>query len=384
MEDTVLNITLKKSLSAVQSPTQVPAHAPVDAGLLFKGPEQMPFLAPRGVFIVDNHLFVSDTGRNRVFIWKSLPTAPNSEPDVVLGQDDSSATERNAGGQAGASSLQYPSGIWSDGTRLIVADAWNHRVLIWHTMPTEHGQPADVVLGQPDFGHNEPNVKGVGAKPGPNTLYWPYGVFSDGKSLWIADTGNRRILFFEQIPLENGAPADAVIGKPDFYTRDYENEDPIWPYSIKISAEGSMVVADTQYYRVLFWRNWRDAFTQKAETVVGQPDLDSNGMNQFGLAPAAHTLSWCYDACFYQKGLLVADAGNSRVLRFSEIPVQSSPTADGLIGKPDFNTGSENAETVFGTDQNLYWPFSICPQGNLLAVADTGNHRIIFYDLSSW
>jgi len=376
MNDTVLNITLKKGTAPPATPVPQPAPA-----LIFKGAESTPFLAPRGVFMAGGHLLVSDTGRNRVFIWRNIPSDTFAEPDVVLGQDDLAGTGRNAGGLTGAASLQYPSGIWSDGRKLVVADAWNHRVLIWHQMPSHHAQPADVVLGQADFDGNQPNRTGVGAAPTADSLYWPYGVFSDGERLWIADTGNRRVLFFDKIPDQNGAAASGVIGKPDFFTRDYDNVDPIWPYSVKIGPAGMLAVADTQYYRVLLWNDWRQAFDRKADVVLGQPDLESSGMNQYGLFPAPHTLNWCYDACFFRDGLLVADTGNSRILQFNRLPEQSSPMADGLIGKPDFNTGSENADTVFGTDKSLYWPFSICAEGDRLAVADTGNHRIIFYNL---
>lgn len=379
MNDTILNITLKKG----GTPPAMAAHTGEEISPLFtfKGPETTPFLAPRGVFLHKNQLFVSDTGRNRVFIWRNLPNTEFCEPDCILGQDDADAVGRNAGGLVNSQSLQYPSGIWSDGLRLIVADAWNHRVLIWHSMPTRHGQPADVVIGQPDFTSNQPNAHKVGANPQANTLFWPYGVFSDGQRLWIADTGNRRVLFFEHLPTENFTPATAVMGKPDFTTRDYENQDPIWPYSIKIGPDGAMAVADTQYYRVLLWRHWQDAFHQKADCIIGQADLDSNGQNQFGPHPMPNTLSWCYDACFSQGGLLVADTGNSRVLRFNTVPGHNNPAADGLLGKPNFFTGSENAETVFGTEKSLYWPFSICADAARLAVADTGNHRILFYPL---
>ncbi|MCU0348350.1 MAG: hypothetical protein MUC59_15525, partial [Saprospiraceae bacterium] len=234
----------------------------------------------------------------------------------------------------------------------IVADAWNHRVLIWHEMPTQHGQPADVVVGQQDFESNLPNVHGIGAAPNERSLNWPYGVFSDGERLWVADTGNRRILFFEKIPTVNYTAADGVIGKPSFTERDYDHHDPIWCYSVKIGPQGQMAVADTQYYRVLLWHDWRTAFHQKADLII-------------------------YDACFYKNGLFVADTGNSRVLWFEQFPSENGMAADSLIGPSDFHTGSENANTVFGTDKALYWPFSVCPDGERLAVADTGNHRVM-------
>jgi hypothetical protein len=379
MDHSILNITLKKG--AAPTAHQEPAGSGLLPKMIFKGPESMPFLAPRGVFLWKNQLFVSDTGRNRVFIWNQIPQTPFQEPDVVLGQDDVGGTGRNAGGMVSAVSLQYPSGIWSDGHRLIVADAWNHRVLIWHHMPTTHGQPADVVIGQRDFETNQPNAHKVGADPDGHTLFWPYGVFSDGQQLWIADTGNRRIVYFDHLPTANFESAQQVMGKPDFTTRDYENQDPIWPYSVKIGPTGAMAITDTQYYRVLIWHNWRSALHQKADVIIGQADLDSSGQNQYGLFPKANTLSWCYDTCFQKEGILVADTGNSRILRFAALPQRSDPSADDLIGKPNFFTGSEHAETVFGTETNLYWPFSICADHHQLAVADTGNHRILMYQL---
>ncbi|MCI2228242.1 hypothetical protein MC378_03615 [Polaribacter sp. MSW13] len=347
----------------------------------FKGAEEKPFLAPRGVFVANDMLFVSDTGQNRVFVWNTIPTSEFQNPDVILGQMEVSTIGRNSGGIASASTLQYPSGIWSDGKILVVADAWNHRVLIWLKMPTKNGQLADVVLGQPDFNANKPNVKGIGNDPTSQSLNWPYGVFSDGTQLWIADTGNRRILYYKSIPTTNYEKADAVIGKPDFTTRDYENNDVIWPYSIKINSKGQMAVADTQFYRVLVWNDWKFAFKNKADIIIGQDNFDACGQNQFRLSPEANTLNWTYDACFYKNGILVNDTGNSRILGFDTIPKKNNTPADWLIGRPNFKTSSEYKENMHGTQKAIYWPFSITTYKNKLFLADTGNHRLVIGDL---
>ncbi len=348
---------------------------------IFKGSEKKPFLAPRGVFVSQNKLFVSDTGQNRVFIWNEFPSEEYQEPNIILGQTDIANSGRNSGGAISASTLHYPSGIWSDGKTLIVADAWNHRVLIWHTLPKQNGQAADVVLGQPNFASNQPNVKGIGNNPTTQTLYWPYGVFSDGKRLWVADTGNRRILFYETLPTENFKAADKVIGKPDFNTRDYENEEPLWPYSVKINSKGQMVVADTQFYRTLIWNDFNKAYSQNADIIIGQPSFEACGQNQFGLFPSPKSLNWTYDACFYKNGLLVNDTGNSRILWFDTIPITNNTEATAVIGKRDFKTGSDNKETLNGTSSSLYWPFSITTEDSTLVIADTGNHRLVFTQL---
>lgn len=349
---------------------------------LFYGDEGNPLLAPRGVWINQGALFVSDTGQNRVFIWKQFPTSKHQTPDVTLGQLNAEDTKRNSGVAVSASTMHYPSGIWSDGQQLMVADAWNHRVLIWKTLPTTNGQPADIVLGQKDFQSNEPNVVGVGNEPTSRSLNWPYGVFSDGTRLWIADTGNRRVLYYDRIPTKNYQEADGVIGKDNFETRDYESNDPIWPYSVKISPDGKMAITDTQYYRVLLWNDWKTAFTQKADVIIGQENFESNGQNQYRLQPASFTLNWCYDSFFHNEELFVADTGNSRILRFYPIPQQHNPAAQSLIGHEDFGTGSENSKTMMGTSNALYWPFSICIDEHLLAIADTGNHRLVLKPLN--
>jgi sugar lactone lactonase YvrE len=355
----------------------------VSNAYIFKGSYHKPFLAPRGVFVAKNKLFVSDTGQNRVFIWNSIPTSEFQEPDVILGQLEVTDIGRNSGGDVSATTLQYPSGLWSNGKKLVIADAWNHRVLIWHSMPTSNGQPADVVLGQPDFESNQPNVNGQAANPDAKTLNWPYGVWSDGNSLWIADTGNRRILFYENIPNSDFAKADNVIGKPDLQTRDYENNEPIWPYSIKINGKGQMAVADTQFYRVLVWNDKEEAFSKPADIIIGQDNFDACGQNQFRLTPEANTLNWTYDACFYKNGILVNDTGNSRILHFDDIPKKNNAIAKAVIGRENFTTSSEFKGNMLGTQEAIYWPFSITTDGDTLFIADTGNHRLVICDLKS-
>jgi hypothetical protein len=382
MEARALHVSLKKQLPPGMEPGGPPPFAS-QAGWLKGGPE-CPLLAPRGICFGGSSLLAADTGQNRVLIWKTPEASKtDSPPDLVLGQREIHQTGRNAGHAASADSLHYPSGIWSDGQRLIIADAWNHRVLLWLRFPERSGQAADVVLGQPDFDCNQPNVRGIGAAPSERSLYWPYGVHSDGERLWIADTGNRRILFFESIPTESYAAAAAVIGKSSFFERDYSPSDALWPYSVQIGPGGEMAVCDPQAFRVLLWPHWQQAFSQPAQVLIGQPDFESNGPNQYGPCPQAHTLNWCYGACFYGQGLLLADTANSRLLWFETLPEHSNAPAQNLIGKPDFFTGSENMASALGTESSLYWPFSLAVSGHRLAVADTGNHRIVFYDLPS-
>ncbi|MEL6669263.1 MAG: NHL repeat-containing protein [Bacteroidota bacterium] len=362
-------------------------HAPTIPGTSrhFLGEANNPLLAPRGVHLINGKLIVADTGQNRVFIWNQLPESPYADADVVLGQTEANSTARNAGGQAGASTLLYPSGLWSDGQKLVVCDAWNHRVLIWSKFPSRHGQPADIVLGQPDFTSHEPNVGGVSSLPTAKSLNWPYGVDSDGQRLFIADTGNRRVLIFNSWPEQSYEAASHVIGKSGFSDRDYDHHQPIWPYSVKLGPKGQLAIADTQYYRVLLYASWKKAIEQTANqepVIIGQASISDNGQNQFRWFPEANTLNWCYDACFWKDGLLVADTGNSRVLHFSEVPTENNTHAEALLGQATFQLGIENRNSIQATPDSLYWPFHLAIDDHTLVIADTGNHRIVIHELS--
>lgn len=173
-----------------------------------------------GVSTANGKLFVADEGHHRVLIWNTIPTSNNTPADIVLGQADFTSCSPNRGGPTPtASSLSTPGGVWSDGTRLFVADSFNVRVLIWNTIPTFNGQPADLVLGQPTMestisATTEGGFLGGGV----------YNVYSNGAQLVIGDALNHRVLIWNSIPTTNGQPADTVLGQSNF-TNNTHNDD---------------------------------------------------------------------------------------------------------------------------------------------------------------
>ncbi len=117
--------------------------------------------------------------------------------DIVLGQVDFEHEGPAQGCGVYERGMHLPSGaVVADG-RLIVADAWHHRLLVWNQLPSNHNQPADYAIGQSDLVSIQPNR---GSAPSATSLYWPYGVaWIDGR-LYVADTGNRRVLAWHGIP----------------------------------------------------------------------------------------------------------------------------------------------------------------------------------------
>ena len=229
-------------------------------------PTAATLFGPRGAALAgaDGPLFVADTGHHRVLIWRRLPSKDYAPADTLIGQPDFGREGRNAKGEPGAATFNVPTGIAATQTILAVADAWNHRVLIWHGLPETDNQPADVVLGQADFGSMLANR---GGEPEANTLNWCYGVTIAGPRLIICDTGNRRVLVWNEIPRQNGTPADLVLGQTNMACRDENGGRGVdaqgmrWPHSATFAGE-KLLVADSGNNRLMVWsrlprRKWR-------------------------------------------------------------------------------------------------------------------------------
>jgi hypothetical protein len=167
-----------------------------------------------GVCVALNRIVVADTGNDRVLVWDGLPSASGADAQLVLGQ---ATFDTNSAGTS-ASAMNGPSGVWTDGIRLVVADTSNNRVLIWNAFPTANGRPADLVVGQPDFTTSTP---GIGA----SKMFTPRDVASDGFQLFVADTGNNRVLVFSPFPTVSNPPATAVLGQAGFSTTAANDDD---------------------------------------------------------------------------------------------------------------------------------------------------------------
>jgi len=151
------------------------------------------------------------------------------------------------------STLRSPEGVFFVGEELIVADTGNHRVLIWTTFPTANGQPADVVLGQADFNTLLSN-RGLGAATA-NSLALPSAVHVERDTLFVADTGNNRVLGFPMMPPANGIAAGLVLGQPSFSERvptaDINNGSRLAGPVALASDGANLFVADRDANRVL-------------------------------------------------------------------------------------------------------------------------------------
>lgn len=306
--------------------------------------------------------FAVDQYRSRILVWQGTPT--NGQPAAfALGQAPGAANLQSWGanvGGRGGSTLYWPKGAYSDGTRLFVADSGNNRVLVWNTMPTNAGQPADFALGQPPGADNL-----TGDSP---TGWSGDSIASDGTRLFIA--GGNRVLVWNTIPTSPTAP-DFVLGGPSSMVTGTSMAGPV---AVGV-AGGKLCVADPGNHRVLVWNTIPTAAGTPASFALGQPagaaNLTSSG---YAGTPSGEAFAMPV-ACSGRSRLYVADANNHRVLVWPNVPSSPVPATQ-VIGQPDLTSGAENrGEAV--SRRTLWGPTGVWDEGGRVLISDQYNNRIL-------
>lgn len=355
--------------------------APAPGGLALPSaePSMAWMYSPRAVFLGDEHLVVADSGNHRVLIWNGIPTTDEQPADVVLGQPDGQTEGPAAGGRGPERGMHLPTGVLIHQGRLIVADAWHHRILIWNSVPTLSDTAPDVILGQPDASSVEVNRGGPCSAI---SLYWPFGIAIVGTSFWVADTGNRRVLGWRNGIPEPDQPADVVLGQPDAVSNAENRGADAGPASFRwahdiAGREDLLLVADAGDHRVLGWSPQPDA-DRDADLVIGQPDF--TGSEEWPYGPHTNDrFRFPYAICLDGDRLAVADTANNRILLWDGMP--DGPVcrgADHVLAQPDFGSNGENRWTSVQPD-TLCWPYGMSLRGDTLAVSDSGNNRVMLW-----
>lgn len=347
-------------------------------------PGRETMFGPRGVLWTGQALYVADTGHHRILGWSAAPERDGQPADFLLGQPGFDREGRNALGDASALTLNVPVGLARWGERgLVVCDSWNHRILVWHEAPTGSGVPADLVLGQGDFAGMDPN-RGR-AEAGAETMHWPsFALVHDGR-LYVADTGNRRVLVWRSLPTANGAPADFVLGQPDLQSRSDNGGREAgpsglrWPHAVAV-VEGDLAVADAGDNRVLLWDGLPDETDAPAARVLGQPDFAAIDHNQSSYWPHARCLNMPYGLACGAGWLIAADTANSRLVGWRGRP-ETNQAAQAVAGQDHFGAKGDNRWGDAVRD-SLCWPYGMQAVGRELVIADTGNHRVVFWPLA--
>ncbi|HEY6344645.1 MAG TPA: hypothetical protein VIY49_24385 [Bryobacteraceae bacterium] len=317
-----------------------------------------PACSPQGVFTLGNNLYVCDTPENRVVgydiysNWPTPTTTTPSPPEIsAIGQPGFAGQPNLTSGQINAnqyqpsnSSLYSPlAGAVNNVTNEIwIVDSGNNRVLVFPGPPYTS---ASRVLGQLDFPYNAPNLI-----DGQEVFFVQAGGIVVDKTstpphLYIADPGNNRVLGF---------------------------------------MSASSVGADSH-----------SILTQKADLVIGQPNLMSSQPNyspsntQLSQAQILNSTGLSVPtglAVDSNGNLYVADSGNGRVLRFPQ-PFSQKPgslqMANLVLGQSSFTTKIQDpSQSTMNTPYGLALfngPTGVSNGGGL-AVSDLVHNRILIFN----
>jgi len=194
----------------------------------------------------EGNLWVADAGNGRLLRfprpfdrWEH-----HQEADLVLGQPD---FETAPDGEPRRERMALPVSVavTNDG-KVIAADAAHHRVLVFRG-PFENGQPAMLVLGQPDDRSAAPGSD-------PARLSLPLSVAVDSEQrIYVADTNNDRLLVFGRAEF----PADGA--EPVLVLNLAASNRNVTPAGVTVNrANGEIWIADARGNRVLRYPGYVD------------------------------------------------------------------------------------------------------------------------------
>lgn len=366
---------------------------------------------PQGLFCAGDYLFVSDTIHNRIVRFNPVSTwAPEDltnyfyspKMSAIFGQVDFNSREPNGGSTLEPTNYTIngplAAAVWNG--HVFLADSRNNRVLdLGYASDENLLAPATRVLGQYDFPYRAPNlIEGRELSAGSLPLLLPNGSLtsltlgpaavidrtSEPPHLYVADTGNNRILgFYDARRVKYGDTADLIIGQVS-PTRSLVNSPGndaskststglFLPASVAVDTEGNVWVADTGNARVLRFPRPYDRWgeTQTADLVVGQPDFETRTSSEIRRDRLYRPSGIAFTG---DGNLVVSDLALNRVLMFSA-PLATGASASLVLGQPEGATatgGNGEAQmnlplgVAVDTDDRLY-------------VADTGNNRVLIF-----
>ena len=373
-------VTVKSTDSSYKSTTEKPMgwlRNHQEADILLSGVDfnntggPLLFNHQGGIASDGEHLILADRNNNRVLIWNSLPEG-NTPPDIVLGQKDFiSNNPWNA-----LDKLNWPVGVATDGTRLVVADTYNDRILIWNSFPTQNGQPADIVLKGSDDSNKYGNIG------------WPWAVWTNGEKVIVTSTAGSQVLIWNSFPTRNDQEPDIVIkldefGTPrtigsdgtnlvigdhnafdsnpgNFFWRTFPTQNnQKYDFFMKNAPGGDIQMGDTRMGEIM----WGPIFTPDEKLVVVSdrihiwnafpedendvPDLSVGGTHGVNGYDFGGSQSGDGSSIVYADGkLYISLCNGNKIVAFNDMPIKADQVPDFVIGAPDIYTNTLETEFI--------------------------------------
>jgi len=292
----------------------------------------------------------------------------NQPADLLLGRQFSDET-----------GIADPAGVAVDGTtqKVFIADAERNRVLRFSSAAAlKNGSAAEAVIGQTDLTGSSKGVE-LHKLDAPGQIH----VDAFG-TLWVCDTGNRRVLRFPNASaMPSGVAAFAYLGTGE---EDAKAANIGYPSGVVSDANGNLYVADARNHRVLRFDGAHSKPSgAKADAALGHATLNYGGPTEFGCdsnkfdMPRGLAIEGIGTPANPTR-LYVADSRNHRVLRFdSPQNMVSGADASALYGQLSFT----NKELKPLSAARTFRPTGVAmDKSGRLYVACNGDLRVLRFD----
>ncbi|TGK79010.1 hypothetical protein EHQ24_15800 [Leptospira noumeaensis] len=283
--------------------------------------------SPTAVLAGELGIYVSDSATNRVLFYSGTSTSAVR----VIGQPNFTSN----GTSITSSGFSFPAGLAKDSLGLYVADLNSFRVLYFEGTNTA----ASRVYGQVDF-----NTAVYAPNAAADVITAPYGLAADNQGFYVADSSQNRVLYFP-----NGSyVATRVYGQPNFIDNTAGSTATTLssPEGVAVSSEG-VYIADTGNHRVLFYPGTSTTATR----VYGQPNLTANVPNNGGIGAA--TLVAPRTVLAFGGDVWIVDSSNHRVLLYSGTSTTASKVF-GQSGNGSFSVSASGlSATAFDFPQSI-------------------------------
>jgi uncharacterized protein (TIGR03437 family) len=380
--------------------TYSPVGDPLTSLSSFTTPSGIAFDSKGRLFVVESPASnATSARRGRILMWNP-PFFSSELASRLLGVDE------NVPQPPTISELQLfpsPGGLFAVGDGMGVADTNNNRILVYPPVEQwtagQNYQAATQLAGQPNFSTGSSNQGNPTASA--SSLSGPGGAFFFGNSLYVADTGNNRMIVMPQNGSSFG-PASGVLGQ-DLFTLNAPNltEGREFNFVSSLGNQGDsglavdlssnpphLYIADTYNNRVLGYRDLRNLQPgQKADIVIGQPDFQqilanypTNNVNQPNASGLSRPTGLVVDTA---GNLYVADTGNGRVLRF---PTPFAHFTAGSVEQADLVLGQQNFTSTItdATERTMAAPYGLAfASTHGLLVSDIGQNRVLYFPENS-
>ncbi|MEN9839157.1 MAG: hypothetical protein RL177_636, partial [Bacteroidota bacterium] len=236
--------------------------------------------------------------------------------------------------------LSSPTSVAVDPTsgKVFVVDRGNHRVLRWSS-------EAALISGAPAeavLGQPDFITKTTGLSATKMNDPVALTVDSQGR-LWVSEYVNNRVVRFDNASsISTGAAANGVLGQPNFTTSTgfVRQNGMRGPVGLQVDAQGRLWVSEFNNFRVVWFNNAASkANGANADGVLGQPNFTTATS---GLT--ATTMNRPNGVYIDKDGRLwTSEWSNQRILRFDNAASKANgAAADGVLGQPDFVTNTVN------------------------------------------